>query len=58
MTGLVNVPSDADAVRIIADEVSDPVKKPDNALGIVLSALCGLFGKLPYCRVLEVEKFS
>ncbi len=58
MTGLVDVPSDADAVRIVAYEVSNPVEKPDDALGIVLSAFSGPFSKLLYRRGLEVEKFG
>lgn len=38
MTGSVDFPAEADAVRVIADRVTNPVKKPDGALGIILSA--------------------
>ena len=56
MTGSVDLPTETDAVWIIANGVPDPIKEPDCALGIVLSPASGLFCKFSYYRSLEIQK--
>ncbi len=57
MTGSVDLPTETDAVRIIANGVPDPIKEPDCALGIVLSPASGLLSEFLYCRILKIEEF-
>ena len=57
MTGLVDLPTETDTIRIVANGVSDPIKKLDCPLGIGLSLPGGLLSEFLYCRILEIEEF-
>ncbi len=57
MTGSVDPPTETDAVRIIANGVSDTIKKLDCPLGFGMSFPGGLLSEFLYCRILEIEEF-
>ncbi len=56
MTGPVDLPTETDAIRIVANGVPDTIKQLDCALGIVLSPAGGLSCKFSYYRTLEIQK--
>ncbi len=57
VTGSVDLSTETDAIRIVANGVSDPIKKLDCPLGFGLSFPGGLLSEFLYCRILEIEEF-